>query len=156
VDYWINERYINSSCSKQYNAAFDVIRQIEGIFTTIVEQAAQKHATFGTKQSALDALYLIGWAICESQEEIGKQIRMHFQVDNSLEDSMNAVIDEMSVEECERMRALDYSGTSFLGAMEELKKLADDYCVCTGLQGVITNLTCEDETDEDGEGEEEA
>ena len=157
VDYWINERYMNSSCAKQYNAAFDVIRQIEEIFTTIVDQAAQKHATFGTKQSALDALYLIGWAICESQEEIGKQIRMHFQVDNSLEDSMNAVIDEMSVEECERMRAREYSGgTSFLGAMEELKKLADDYCVCTGLQGVITNLTCEDETDEDGEGEEEA
>ena len=81
---------------------------------------------------------------------------MHFQIDNSLESSMNAVIDEMSVEECERMCALDYSGSSFSEVMEQLKKLANDYCVCMGLQDVITKLTCEDETDEDGEGKEEA
>jgi len=155
VIYSIEDRYMDLSGSEQYDAASDVIRQIEEAFTLIVEQATQEYASLGTKINALIALRCIAVLICGGQEEIGKQIRNHFQVDDSLESSMNAVIDEMSVEECERVCALEYSGRPFLKAMEQLKELADDHCVFEGLQDVIANLTCEDETEEDGEGESE-
>lgn len=153
VIYSIEERYMDLSGSEQYDAVSDVIRQIEEAFTLIVEQTTQEYASLGTKINALIALRCIAVSICGGQEEIGKQIRNHFQMDDSLESSMNAVIDEMSVEECERVCALEYSGRPFLKAMEQLKELADDHCIFEGLQDVITNLTCEDETDEDGEGE---
>jgi hypothetical protein len=159
-DVWnkINDQYSSLSGSKQYDMSFDVFDDVSSIIQSIAEQAGERHASFGTKASALETLRKIGMTICASSgDTLGSEVRKQFSHDSEFVDAMQTVVDALSDAECEKMCAVHDGRSTFLQKMEELKSVASGYCCFKGLAEVIDALTraADNEEGEEEEAEEE-
>ena len=120
----LNVKYDRLSGSKQYDRAGDVsdaIREnIEHIQHNVVAASS-----WGTKKSALGTLRKIAKSICLSSGVIPKEVRKHFNCDDTLVNAMVHVAQCMKPSERDMMLEVDCDGTSFENKLIELEALAD-------------------------------
>jgi acyl-CoA synthetase (AMP-forming)/AMP-acid ligase II len=121
----------------------------EAVIEEIGEQAGESPASFGTKQSGLEALRKIGNTILLSCDTIGYEVRKQFQSDSALEDAMLENVGNMSDEECQKMCDIKEGRTTFLEKLEELASVGKEQCVFEGLNEVFSQLCNESESHEE-------
>lgn len=122
----------------------------EAVIEEIGEQAGESPASFGTKQSGLEALRKIGNTTLLSCDTIGHEVRKQFQSDSALEDAMLEIVSNMSDEECQKMCDIKEGRTTFLEKLEELASVGKGYCVFEGLDEVISQLCNQGDFHEEG------
>ncbi|KAL4887675.1 hypothetical protein BJY04DRAFT_212703 [Aspergillus karnatakaensis] len=136
----VSVEYNKLSCSKQYDAAFDVISSVKASINSIVKQCGPL-VNPRTRYNGLSVLRKIGETICLSNSVIGSEMRKEFGRNPALVVGMAAIIGAMKPEEREAIRRDESSEEALWPKLLELEKLAEDYCVF------------EDDDDEDFEDE---
>ncbi|MCJ1398459.1 hypothetical protein MMC11_001659 [Xylographa trunciseda] len=131
----INLQYKSMKGSYQYNASFGVQKDVVGCIKTIAKQCSAG-ASYGTKKSALETLRKIGKTVCMSGGDvIGHEVQIGFQADTSLEDTMYAIVENMTQQERDMVMKGDFGVK-----MEELVELAEGYCIFGRLNEVVALL----------------
>lgn len=151
VSYLMHEKYARLSSTKQYGKGFEVCYAIDAIIKSIGTRTAEKQMSWETKYSALDNLCHIGDTVVDEGGEIPRAVRMHFQHNDILEETMLEVISYMDDGErksCETQ----VQGSSLLERLQALKTEAQAYCMLDKMGEVIKYLQ---DGSEDGSDEEE-
>ena len=142
--------------SRQYELGLDASVSVCETIREISEQTPA-HASFGTKESALETLRKIGKSIVlRNGDSFAREIRKAFSGDNGpLDNAMVEIVDEMTEEEKTRMAG----NTEWVEKVEELIELGSGYVMFEGLRGMLDSLGLEkiqDSAEETGPDEESA
>lgn len=134
----VNVTYDKMSSRRQFDASGDAIEAIlEDIHK--IRDGCPSYASFGTKKSGLETLRKIGKSICLGHDEIGKQIRMKFQYDKTLERIMRDILKSMT--NAERQQVAKSGGDpTFMEKVVELNKLAGQSSIFEDLPHVVLIL----------------
>ena len=146
----INQR--GGSGTQQYEGSFDAYWSVVANIKTI-EEGCPDHASFGTKKNGLETLRKIGKSIClGNNDTLGHEVRKQFQSNEDLSDTMLKILDSLSDDELNEVSQSDWGNK-----LEELVKLANDYCLFNGsLDNVLRTLDGEESSEDEGdEGDEE-
>ncbi|KAJ5767507.1 hypothetical protein N7533_000090 [Penicillium manginii] len=150
----INVTYRSRKGSKQYEVAFDVAGDISSTISRIAEQCTEFPSP-GNRRSGLETLRKIGKTIClSSNGTLGHEVQKEFQSDPCLENAMYDIVSEMSPEERDNIVNDLMGPESLFTKLNELKKLAEGYCIFEGL-GNVLDLIQGVEGEDESEGEEE-
>ncbi|KAK4494010.1 hypothetical protein PRZ48_015196 [Zasmidium cellare] len=150
--------YTKLSGSKQYEASWDAMAEVTGCIHAIAKRATPE-TSFGTKLNALVTLRKIGKTVLLSSGDcLTSEVRKQFASDHCLEETVNGILEGMSVEE--RIKA--GKNVSEVGKPDLLEKMrwvyndGSGYCIFEGLGEAVELLEFgEFEEGEDGEEDEE-
>ncbi|KAF2167691.1 hypothetical protein M409DRAFT_21844 [Zasmidium cellare ATCC 36951] len=145
--YTLNKsHYTKLSGSKQYDASWDAMAEVTGCIHAIAERATPE-TSYGTKLNALETL---------RGDCLTSEVRKQFASDHCLEDTVNSILEGMTVEE--RIQA--GQNISEIGKPNLLEKMrwvhndGDGYCIFEEI-GYAVEVLEFGETEEEQDGEEE-
>ena len=136
----INVTYSRLSGSKQFEASGEAFR---GILTKIkdIRDRSPAHANLSTKVNALETLRKIGKTIALSAgDTMAREIRLSFQRNSILEDTMMGIVQSMTAEERETTSYEPHEDVTWIEKLEELKGIADGYSLFESLDEVLELL----------------
>ena len=138
------------SGSQQYEDSFDAYESVVQTIKNIRERCP-RYASFGTKRNGLETLRKIGKSICLSDNDVlGHEVRKHFQSNQDITDAMIFILQSMPDDELDKI-----AESEWWAKLEELIKLADDYCLFAGtLHEVSSLLEGEESSDEEEDASE--
>jgi hypothetical protein len=152
----INITHSSKSGSRQYDAAFDVVEEVNETIETIANLCGP-FASPGTRFNGLSVLRKIGKTIAlSSNNTVGHEVQKNFQFGyDNFEKSMLKIIGFMEPEEVRAIQEDVSNPEALLPKLRELEKLAEDYCIFERLSEVLEALgDYYEEGEEDREGEE--
>lgn len=132
----INVTHSKKSCARQYDAGLDVAFSTSDIINSIVKQCVAS----ANPQTRLNGLYVlreIGETIVlVPADQLGRQVRIHFQSDTSLTQGMSKILLSMTKSEIRSIKEDDENPEGFWQKLEDLEEEARGYCLHPGLKEV--------------------
>ncbi|CAM6103671.1 unnamed protein product [Calypogeia fissa] len=130
----LNVTFNRGSGSEQSESAFEAAAEIEKYIGKI-RKSTPKHASLDTKKSALETLLKIGNTIVMGTDTVGRKVRVQFQHDTCLEDTMLGIAKRMTRAERKALMT-----PAFDERLTELERLSKGYCVFEKLRDVRLTL----------------
>ncbi|CAM6103675.1 unnamed protein product [Calypogeia fissa] len=142
--------YKGGSRTKLFNNAADTVSKIQKYIETI-GKSTPAHAAFGTKKSALETLGDIGEMIPLGGGALGYEVRIQFQRNNCLEDTMLSIARSMMMEERKALMTPEFEKE--LVELEKLKTrgYGNVFEALTDVRPTLLGIDPDDEDDEDCE-----
>ncbi|KAK5738049.1 hypothetical protein LTR17_006292 [Elasticomyces elasticus] len=147
----LHKKYVSDKGSVEYNNAGPAFNEVDAIVEEIHEQAHES-SSYGTRKSAMETLRKIGKSIVLTPSTLGSEVRQNMNWNFTLPDTMQAILESMSVKQ--RLRLADSADEKgmFFDKMEELMKMAEDHCMWEErLDPIVTLLGGTDGTDDEEE-----
>ncbi|KAJ4404953.1 hypothetical protein N0V85_004767 [Neurospora sp. IMI 360204] len=134
----LNEKYSRVSSSKQYELAFDVCSEIDGMFKKIAE-AVKRTSSFATKKNAVETMRQILKSVCTAPGTLGEEVKNSYQARGEWDERLVELLARFRLVELERL-ARENEGEWY----EELCSVRDSgasYGILEGLEGAVTMLS---------------
>ncbi|RAK98488.1 uncharacterized protein BO80DRAFT_427317 [Aspergillus ibericus CBS 121593] len=150
----LNVTYRSLSGSKQCDIAGEVENDI---IETIKRIAAQcgPYANSQTRFNGLSVLRKIGKSIALSYDTLAREVRMRFQWDPTMEDSMMKIVSAMEAQERLAIYQDNTSSEALWPKLRELEGLAESHCIFKGISQVLDLLQGDEDPEESPQSEDE-
>lgn len=120
--------YTEGRGSEQYEAAFDACADLVACIESIEEETSAE-SSYGTKLGALETLCKIAKMVLLAGDTLGREVRMGFQHETCLADTMVRIVESMTPEEQRRAGANSDAKGSLRKKLRWVCDEADAYCL---------------------------